>query len=258
MNTTTEILSVDGVVLNTLAKNIESIAGRLHVPGKRTTNQTLPGKHGSLHVGNKVFEPNTIVLPMWVRGCDDDGAIPAGGSARDEFYFNLDELTNLFGRDGLRDVRHTLPDGSIRQCFAEVLSSIDFSVTGRNPLGKFSVEMEVPDVFWQDLNQVNQAQVVGNGRYHYGQLDGGTAPIVDAVLTITGPFTTFTVTDVESGDSFTYAAAIAAGPPRPLSSGTCRSTTSRSPSSAPPSSTAPWTWSTPSTSRRLSRPAPRG
>jgi hypothetical protein len=209
LNTTTEILTVDGVVLNTLAKNIESIAGRLHVPGKRTANQTLPGKHGTLYVANKKYEANVIVLPMWVRGCDDDGSVPSG-STREEFFTNLDVLTNLFMRDGLRDVSHTLPDGSIRQCFAEVLSSIDFSVIGHNPLGKYSVEMEVPDVFWQDVNAIVQARGVAEN-VHYPQFDGLTAPLVDAIITVTGPANSVLLTDTNSGEWFQYAAALGVG-----------------------------------------------
>lgn len=210
MNTTSEILTVDGVVLNTLAKNIESLAGRLHVPGKRTANQVIPEKHGSLHVANKMYEPNILVLPMWVRGCDDDGQIPSG-NAGDEFYENLDELSNLFMGDGLKDVRHTLPDGAVRQCFAEVLSAIDFS-TWAGRLGKFSVEMEVPDVFWQDLDPGFQASPGGaQGSIHYTRFLGSTAPIVDAVVDVLGPFNTITLTDVKTGEWFTYDAAVGAG-----------------------------------------------
>src|SRR5687768_5894726 len=94
--TTSETLSVDGVVLNTLAKNIETLTGRLRTPPLRGSNLSIPSRHGALHTATKVYDENEIVLPMWVAGCDDDGEIPYFGSARKEFFKNLDELSNLF------------------------------------------------------------------------------------------------------------------------------------------------------------------
>jgi hypothetical protein len=214
VNTTMEILSIDGVVLNTLAKNIESIAGRLHVAPKRGANPTISGKPGALWVPGKLDEPNVLALPMWVRGCDDNGAIPVGGSARQQFFDNLDQLTRLFGKStGLLDVRHTLPNASIRQCFAEMLDEIDFTTSGPNPLGKYSVSLQVPDVYWQDLNQLVQNKVVGatGTTLTFDTFNGGTAPIFDSVITITGPFTTITLQDVPSGDTVTIGTPIAGG-----------------------------------------------
>lgn len=215
MNTTTEILSVDGVILNTMAKNIESIAGRLHTPDRKGSNVAVSGAAGELYVPGKMDAPNVIALPMWVRGCDDDGIVPALGQDRINFYKNLDLLTGIFGRNtGLLDVRHTMPDNSIRQCFAEVLSAIDFSTTGRRPLGRFSVEMEVPDVYWQDLNSLVQSKgFAASGVIQtYDTFIGGTAPIYDAVVTITGPANTgMTIQDVISGEYIVINQAIPAG-----------------------------------------------
>jgi hypothetical protein len=213
MNTTPEILTVDGVVLNTLAKNIESIAGRLHVASKRTANVQVPGRPGALYVPNKLDDINTITLPMWVRGCDDNGLIPSG-SARVEFFKNLDQLTRLFGKPyGLLDVRHTLPDTTIRQCFAELTDELDFTTTGPNPLGKYSVALEVPAVYWQDLNQIvqNLAVPASGTNLNFNNFAGGTAPVWDSVITLTGPFTSMTVQDVPSGDTVTVNTGIAAG-----------------------------------------------
>src|SRR3982751_4903714 len=102
--TTTETLTVNGVVLNTLANNIETLAGRLRVPSYRTENLIVPSKHGELWVPNKKFQTNTIPLPMWVLGCNDDGEIPSGSTARIEFYARVDELVTLFKSPGLLTV----------------------------------------------------------------------------------------------------------------------------------------------------------
>lgn len=216
MNTTTEILTVDGVTLNTLAKNVEELAGRLHVPDKKGANIPIPGAVGELYVSGKMDGANTIVLPMWVRGCDDDGLVPSVGQDRINFFHNLDQLTGIFLKNtGLLDVRHTLPDGSIRQCWAEVISAIDFSTTGRRPLAKFSVEMTVPDAYWQDVNAAAGAAMVVAANpqdLHFVHLDNASAPIYDSIITVTGPYNAnWALTDIQSSEFVVVAQPIPAG-----------------------------------------------
>lgn len=187
MLTTEETLSVNGTILNTLAKNIESIAGRLRVPALRTDNISVPGRHGTLRTTRKMYEEGQIILPMWVRGLDDDGLVEF--SPRQTFYNNLDELTRLFRPgNGMLEVLHTLPDASVRRAWAECTEAITPTVLGGNPLGKFSVALKVPQVFWEDQT----AAAVDLAMGHLGgvsELLGTTAPIEDSVLTLVGPIT---------------------------------------------------------------------
>lgn len=187
--TTAELLTVDGVVLNTLAKNIESLTGRLRTPTKRTQNLVLPGRHGTKRVGGKKFTENILTLPMWVIGCDDDGAIPVGITEREQFFANVDQLTRLFmGRDTPLDVRHTLPDGSVRQCFADVLDALDFTTETDPPIGKFGVSLVLADAFWQDVEPVSQSRDASGTGANFSVLAGATAPMEDLVVTIEGPW----------------------------------------------------------------------
>lgn len=189
-NTTTEILSVNGVVLNTYAKNIESLTGRLRTPGKRTSNVVVPGRHGSLRTGDKKFDENVIALPMWVVGADDDGKIPSGSTDRREFFKRMDELTALFmGSSGPLEVRHTLPDGSIRRCFADVLDAIDFTTIGANPDAKFGVSLVVHGAFWEDLNSITSSRTANGSSATFSEFAGATAPMEDLILAFTGPWT---------------------------------------------------------------------
>lgn len=189
MQTTEETLTVNGVVLNTLAKNITSLTGRLKVPARRNENITVPGRHGRIRTTRKYFDENDIVLPMWVRGCDDDGNITSG---REQFYGNIDTLTKLFQPgDGSLEVVHTLPDGSSRRAWAECTEAIDFSMQAGShgrPLGKFSVALKMPSPFWEETTVTSVDLAVA----HTGsvsQFFGTTAPIDDMVLTVTGPAT---------------------------------------------------------------------
>lgn len=185
--TTEEILSVNGVVLNTYAKNIESLTGRLRTPAKRTSNVVVPGRHGAKRTPAKKYDQNVITLPMWVIGCEDDGSIPTGTTQRELFFRNVDELSQLFlGRDEMLDVRHTLPDGSIRQCFADVLDAIDFTTESANPVGKFGVSLVVPGAFWQDLSERTEQESAQGASGTFQEFQGATAPMEDLQITIMG------------------------------------------------------------------------
>lgn len=184
--TTAETLSINGVVLNTLAKNIESLTGRMNVAPIRTENVSVPNRHGKLRTLQKFYDEGNIVLPMWVKGCDDDGNVPI--SAREQFFANVDALTKLFHPgSGMMEMLHTLPDGSVRRALVECTDVINFSTMGGgNPLAKFSVSLRVPGVFWEDAEPITvDLPPTQNG--YVVALDGTTAPIEDAVITITGP-----------------------------------------------------------------------
>lgn len=183
--TTAETLTVDGVLLNTYAKNVESLTGRLRVAAIRTDNIAVPGRHGRLRTTAKYYDEGQIVLPMWVKGCDDNGEVP--DSTRLQFFNNVDALTNLFRPgSGMMEMLHTLPDTTIRRAMVECTEVIDFTTMGANPLGKFSVSLRVPGVFWEDqLVRSVDLLPVQNG--YVTTFDGMTAPVEDSVITITGP-----------------------------------------------------------------------
>lgn len=187
--TTEEILSVNGVVLNTYAKNIESLTGRLRTPAKRTSNVVVPGRHGALRNTTPMFAENILTLPMWVIGCDDHGQLPAGSTERIEFFQRIDELSNLFLTSaGPLDIRHTLPDGTIRQCFADVMDALDFTTESANPIGKFGVSLVLADPFWRDLTTTTQQLTANGSSLTFTDFAGSTAPMQDLVATIVGPW----------------------------------------------------------------------
>lgn len=187
--TTAETLSVDGVVLNTYAKNIGSLTGRLRAPALRTSNVLVPGRHGALRTPNKKYDQALITLPMWVVGSDDDGLIPGGSTARREFFKRIDELTKLFKKlSGPLDVRHTLPDGTVRQCFAEALDVLDFT-TDASPKALFSVNLTVPDVFWQDVSPLSAVLPASGASVAATAFAASSAPMEDLVYRLDGPWT---------------------------------------------------------------------
>lgn len=218
MQTTEELFTVNGVVLNTLAKNIDTIAGRLRAPAHRTGNLALPGMHGELWIPNKRYQANTIVLPMWVIGCDDDGAIPTGSTARREFFARVNELVGVFKSPStLLDVRWTQPDGSVRQCWAESTAVFDFTADAA-PTGRVGVVLTIPGAFWQDVDESTQTFTGPTASVKPTKFVGATAPMEDMVYTFVGPRTNPGIT-FQDGSWFQYQAALAAGQTLTVDSG---------------------------------------
>lgn len=206
-------ITVDGVALNTLAKSPETKSGRLRVPGARGSNVVVNGRHGGIW-GVKSFEEGKFVLPMWVLGCDDDGAVPT--TALRQFYKNKDDLSRLFAkRYALLDVRATQPDGSVRQAMSEVLAAIDFSMLNAAD-ARFNVEFTIPGTFWQDIATTDWngafTQAAGTAQIPY--MTGSTAPIEDAqfILKMTnGTLTNPRITDYIGGSWAQYNGVLTAG-----------------------------------------------
>jgi hypothetical protein len=223
--TTAETLTAGGVVLNTLAMNIESLTGRLTVAPIRTDNLLVPGRHGRLRTTTKYYEEGQITLPMWVLGCDANGGVPS--DPRSQFYTNLDTLTSLFRPgDGMVDLVHTLPDLTQREALCEVTDVIDFSSMAYGvPYAKFSVAMRVPDAFWQEPDLLS-ITLPANFSGQITQLTGTTAPIVDSIFEITGPTSNIVVeslfngSTLENQDYFTYTGSIPAGKTLTVNCGT--------------------------------------
>lgn len=89
-------LSVDGTRLDTLAYNIESIDGRRQLPGVRSNDVVVPGRHGVVPSIYDDFEPGRITLRMWVRSTDVNGDTVSGKHPKDQLSLNLDRLFALF------------------------------------------------------------------------------------------------------------------------------------------------------------------
>lgn len=202
--TTAETVTVDGLVLNTLAYNISTRGGRYTTPDVRTKNVEIGGRHGTQRVRSKKFQQGMFTLSMWVRGANEDGSIPdnSDGLSKRIFQNNLDVLLQTFTRkSGLLDIRQTLPDGTIRQCFGEVLAVIDPQSKSVQPMAAFSVAITIPSAFWQDLNPITYTSPAGltaSQTLTLSPFIGATAPMEDLVWTIMGAATNAKVQALEN------------------------------------------------------------
>jgi hypothetical protein len=205
-------VTVDGTRLDTLAYNIETLDGRLTIPGVRGDNIVIPGRDGSIYVPNKSFDDGSMTLKMWVRGCDVDGAIPT--TRMTEYRNNIATLTRLFGkRDSLLDVRQVWPAGTI-QYLCEVRQAYDFAENSFMPKAKFAVELNIPGVFGQDVSTTDytgSTSLTSGTTVTMAAYNGGTAPIKDAIIVVRGPATNPRLTNTSTGQWVQLSATIATG-----------------------------------------------
>lgn len=219
--TTTERITVEGVDLKTLCWNIETLGATLRTPPRRGANAIVAGRSGTIHRRFKPLDEARYAWPMWVLGCDADGAIPGGSTARREFFKRVDELTRLLMKEhGLLDVRHTLPDGTVRQALLEVQTLLDYTTAGiGQPKGLVTVELVNPAALWQEVTL--QSVTDNTSPYVLDFGSGATGPLEDAIITLTGPITNPIITDTFAGDAFlSYAKTIAAGTTVTFNAGT--------------------------------------
>jgi hypothetical protein len=213
-NTSTIPITVDGVRLDTLAWNIETLGGRLSVPGTRGEDPEVPGMDGAVFVPNKNFESGRMTLQMWVRGSDENGLIPLSSSQMQEFRKNLDTITKMFTvRHRLLDIRQTWPAGII-QWMAKVEQPWDFSGSAVNPRAKFAVELSIPSTFGQDVNTADYTSAAGlttGVTLTLANYDGTTAPISDAIIVVRGAATNPRLTNPDTGEWVQYNGTIATG-----------------------------------------------
>lgn len=192
-NTSSHPVTVDGVRLDNLAYNITTKQGFDISIGARGSNFVVPGRDGELWVPYKRENPGRMVLQMWVRGANEDGAIP-----KDQYELyrsNLDKLRLLFGvRDHLLDIRQYLGANlGWRRWWGEVVEEWVPSLQGET-LGYFSVGINLPGTFGEDT-QIRKWRATSTGTKLAGPFNGSTAPLRDCWIRFQGPWVNPSIRD---------------------------------------------------------------
>ena len=102
--------------------------------------------------------------------------------------------------------------GTALRCFAEVREAVDFTSMAGGTRAEFAVNMAIPGAFWEEVVPVTftSGGFDVDTTFELDVLAGSTAPIEDAVITLTGPLQVVRLTDVVSGAFVRYAAWISA------------------------------------------------
>lgn len=202
--TTTELVTFDGVVLNTYAYNVTTGTGRANIPATRGDQLQLPGRSGYIPAQNLAYEEGEFTLSMFVLGANTDDTRPATTNLKRRAYeTNLATLMRIFSvRGRLCHVTAVQADGSTRESWAEVQEAIQISTMAGRTRGEFAVNCLIPDVYWRDTSPTTQATTASATlpkTLDLTSFTNMTGTIEDSVVTVTGPATNPRVTDVETG-----------------------------------------------------------
>lgn len=182
----------------------------------RGENQELLGIEG-VAWREKLLGAGQIPITLGIHGARWDGfqwLVPDRASAERALYeANLDRLLRLIGRRNREIVAmRVYPDGSRRQCRAEVTPSITPQMTG-DAFGQVQFVLTVLGGVMEDVDQITSRlayRVTGpdTQTLEVFSLEGQTASCADAEVTVYGPCTSVSIVDAETGRGVSYPAAL--------------------------------------------------
>ena len=178
---------VEGVNVRTAAINIFDVEGWDAFQTKRGGNPRVAYQDGSMWSGQKYFDQGDLALIFVVLDNDAAGGITHPGGAYGELQDNIDALKGIHHSDTLLDIRKTVPNRGAagtheRRVMGEPLGFAPFQ-SGPGITRTFLARYAIPYPHWQEL-PVRATQNLGVGAETVDR--GGTAPISDSVVTISG------------------------------------------------------------------------
>jgi hypothetical protein len=206
MTATTPSIVVDGVRLDDYAFTITTRTGWDSTPGLVGSNLKVPGRDGEAWQA-KDYGTGRLVLDIAVSGTNSAGAVPGGSTASQTFRANIDKILSVFARRStLLTVDKEMEDGTIRRNFGEVGVVLTPEYFDSNTVALITVELIFPDPLWKATTNTTASGVGALSAF-----TGITAPISDAVITITGSATNPRLTDTVSGSWIQYTGTVGAG-----------------------------------------------
>lgn len=212
-------VAVNGVDLSQYATVVFSKADMMGSSAKRGKNVSVPGRHGTIRTPRKRFGEADVTLKLLVLGSQPDGTVPSNSTAL-ELYNRADALMALFPAADSVLLTRTLPNGSVRQCLAEVVGKVDWTrAMGSRPLlAEVVVSLIIPGVFWTDATPVTSTITGVTGvSATLTAFQGATAPMENLTITF-GPCNNPQIT--QGNTVMTYNGVISAGRQLVVSTGT--------------------------------------
>jgi hypothetical protein len=203
--------TVDGVPLDHPAGCWKLLAATQvrPLPGARAASVSVPGRPGELPTVREGFETTTVGLTLAVTGMTPEG-IDQGAAGLED---NLRALYGVFGtRHRLLDVRYTPAAGTLELAAdAKAVTASEPTVWTGAARARLTVVLRIPGVFWRDPAPVDWSTSTLGAPVRVSTLDGSSAPVLDAILRITGPVTGLRITDIETDGWLAYPGSLAAG-----------------------------------------------
>lgn len=164
----------------------------------RLTSVDVPGRFGVLAIPATVTNVQTVLLKFRVFSWSDGGVSRCKGSLTD-LDANLRALMNRLSVLGRLPVLGFTPDeGTLRVANVRLKGAVEPEFDPEALTVALAVTYEIPDGMWHDPQPTVQ-QLTDTK-----QLDGGTAPIVDAMLMLAPSANEMVIKDVTSGSALTW------------------------------------------------------
>lgn len=216
--TTDEVLTVNNFALNTLAWNIVTKSGRFTVATTRGDDITLPGVNGRTFVPNKPLDSGLYALSMFILGAYPDGSIPTLAGMQSVFMKNYETLLrNCMSSSAPVTLVSWQPNGGLRTTTATLAgqTAIDPSVVMGGARAEVTLAFDILPGIWRDYASTTVTGTASaawsNQTLSMPTLADGTAPIDDAVITVTGPITNPTVSNASTGTSVSLTGTVPSG-----------------------------------------------
>lgn len=170
---------------------LEKNSGLRLIPAKRMANVSYPGVDGDSFLPGAPFLPGGVRIVMYVEGVDHEA-----------FMTNMEFITALFSqRHKLLELRHDYKEDATvsRHAFVKFNASSDINIIGTG-VKTATVEFiaEIPGVFWRStietIAPLKTATTTPTTVEVYS-LEGGNAPVDDALIRVKGGFGTLTLED---------------------------------------------------------------
>lgn len=177
--------TLDGVDLTSAGRWSLNADTRLRVPPAVVISDvSIPGMHGVLPALTAPYSPGSVVLGFDVEGTDYA-----------DMLANYSALSAALGAQ--RRLR-VLADGEYRAS-VQYVSASDLSLVAEGLFGQVTYTFSIPSGFWQDADPATLS--LASGANSPAELQGGSAPIVDALFLVASGVT---ITDDVSETWFTW------------------------------------------------------
>lgn len=227
--TTEEPVFVGALPMNTQAWNVQNRSGRRLPAAFRGATTVVPGQSGHQFVANRPYESGVWTLVMWILGCYPDGSLPPDfADMRRLFEENLARIQQGVSKSWQPVTLYAWQaDGTVRTASAQLNGMTEGALMMGGIRGEYAFAFEVLSGWWKDYLQTTVTGTPSaswsNQALSLPQFVGMTAPIEDAVVTVTGPATNPRITS-DSGVWVQCNATVAAGTTWVFDSGAWTST----------------------------------
>lgn len=196
--------TLDGIPLTNIDAGYfpERSTGIRLVPSKRNLSISYPGVSGESFVPGASFTPGGVTVLMYVEGIDHQ-----------QFMERVEFLNGLFlQRHKLMELRHDYDEAGLfsRHAMVRCISSTEVKLLTMSS-GLIEYILEVPGSFWRsttDSIYTTPKLLTSDQTLQVITLDGGNAPVEDALIRVKGGFTGLTLKDLHSNSELTVTSVV--------------------------------------------------